>query len=114
MTEAAPAAVDGVVLREICIESSEVLNPGVFIIPEREIDHLLLALLRDIERMASLPLISEEAENVDRHSQPFLDCWDVVDGDGVTELVLSKVMKEVGVLSRSIGVCSSRERTVPR
>ena len=109
VAHAAAATVDSVMAGEIRHESSEVLDPGIVIAPEEEINHLLVGLLRRIERMSSVPHIIEEAEDVDVHTQIILDCWDVLNGDWVGDVVESKLMKEVDIVSRSISLISSCE-----
>ena len=45
VTQAAAAPVDGMLPGFICNEASEVLDPGVVVVPEEEMNHLLVALL---------------------------------------------------------------------
>ena len=45
MTETSTAPVDRMLHREVTHEAAEVLNPGILIVPEEEIDGLLVALL---------------------------------------------------------------------
>ena len=45
VAETSTAPVDRVLHREISHEAAAVLNPGIVIVPEEEIDNLLVALL---------------------------------------------------------------------
>ena len=76
----------------------------VVIVPEEQINHLLVALLGDVEWMPCPTLIVVEAEDVDAHTQLILDCWDVFDGDWVCDVVQSILMEEVDVIARSVWV----------
>ena len=110
VTHTAAAPEEGVVTREVGHESAEVLYPRVVVVPEEEIDHLLVALLRDVEWMPSLALVIVEGEDVDRHTQLVFDGRDILDGNRVCDVVEFKLMKKVVVVVRAISILGARTR----
>ena len=57
VAHATAAPVDCVMAGEICHEAAEVLNPRIVIVPEEEVYHLLVTLLRDVEWMSGLAFV---------------------------------------------------------
>ena len=74
------------------------------VVPEEEISHLLLDLDRNIEGMPSLPLIIEQGEYVDGDSQHIRDCWDVFDSDSIWDLLKFKLLEQMDLVARLVGV----------
>ena len=107
VAHATAAPVEGVVTRHVGHEPPEVLNPRVVLVPVEQINHLVVALLRDIQRIARLPIVIIEAEDVDGDSQLVLDCRDIFDGDWVWDVVEFKLMEEVVVVVWAVGVLGS-------
>ena len=58
--------------------------------------------------MPSLAIIVEETQDIDGDTQLFLNCGDVFDGNWVWDVVQSKLLKEVDVVARSIGLLFKR------
>ena len=58
----------------------------------------------DTDWMTTLPLLVEEAEDVDRHIQLMLECRIVLVGDWLGDVVQANLLKNVGVMATSIGV----------
>ena len=73
VTHPSAEPVEAVVARVIGDEAAEVLDPCGEIIPEEHINPLLVALLRDVEWITSLPYVGLEAEDVDVDPKLILD-----------------------------------------
>ena len=54
--------------REIYHEAPEFLDPRIMIVPEEEINHLLVALLRDVEWISWRAVIVLEGQDVDANT----------------------------------------------
>ena len=61
------------------------------IVPEEERHHLLMDILRNIERISLLALVVEETEKIAGDTQPILDSRDVFDGQWVWNLLQSSL-----------------------
>ena len=93
VAHAAAAPVDSAMAGEISDESPEVLDPCVVVVPEEEVYHLLVALLRDVEWRDGLAFVVLECELIYTDSQLILDCWDVFDGQLVGDVDQSILME---------------------
>lgn len=102
--EAAAASVKCVLHLEFCHETSDFIYPRIVVVHQEKIYHFLMHLLRDVARMSPIAFLIQEGEDMDSHPQPFVLCRDVVDSDGAGHVVQPKLMKEVDIVSGSIGV----------
>ena len=64
VTETSAAPMHRVVVRQICHEAPEDLDPRIVIVPEAEINDLLVTLLGHVERMTPLPLSAKKLKTL--------------------------------------------------
>ena len=86
-------------LREIGNEARKIFYPGEMVVPIEKVDCLRWVLeLRDIERVATTPLVVEEGEDIDTDSKLLLDLWYIDRRNWIVEMIEVMLLEELVVV----------------